>query len=289
MNVSYLNDLCCQIRRDILRMVNDAKSGHPGGSLGCVEYFVALYKKIMNYNPKKFTMKGKGEDLFFLSNGHISPVYYSILARTGFFSVKELSSFRKLNSRLQGHPSVNKNLPGIRISSGSLGQGMSVAIGSALAKKLEREFDSLVYSLHGDGELNEGQIWEAVLYAGSRNIDNYIATVDYNGQQIDGSTNKVLPLGNLKKKFESFGWDVIEELEGNNIVSVINVLKNARKRTKKNKPVIIILYTKMGYGVDFMSKDNTWHGKYPNEDELKKALKQLPESFLGDYPIKKNL
>ncbi|AFJ90681.1 transketolase [Blattabacterium sp. (Blaberus giganteus)] len=281
----YLKDLCIQVRRDILRMINNAKSGHPGGSLGCTEYFVALYKKIMRYNPNKFSMNGKKEDLFFLSNGHISPVYYSILARSGFFSIKELSSFRKLNSRLQGHPTVHEGLPGIRISSGSLGQGMSVSIGAALSKKLNKEFRSIIYSLHGDGELNEGQIWEAVLYAGSRKIDNYIATVDYNGVQIDGTTDEVLPLGNLKKKFESFDWKVLEELEGNNIEKVINILKKAKNETGKGKPILIILYTKMGYGVDFMVGNNAWHGKSPNEEELKKALYQLPETYLGDFPL----
>ncbi|WP_185868684.1 transketolase [Blattabacterium cuenoti] len=285
MNERYLNDLCRQVRRDILRMIHNAKSGHPGGSLGCVEYFVALYFEIMNYNSKKFTMDGKGEDLFFLSNGHISPVYYSVLARSGFFSVKELSSFRKINSRLQGHPSVYENLPGIRISSGSLGQGMSVAIGACLSKKLQNEVDSIIYSLHGDGELNEGQIWEAVLYAGSKNIDNYIATIDYNGKQIDGPTDLVLPMRNLKSKFESFDWDVLEELEGNNIKNVINILKQAKKRTNKGKPVMILLHTQMGYGVDFMKGDHSWHGKHPNNEELKKALNQLPESSLVDFPI----
>ncbi|WP_185859522.1 transketolase [Blattabacterium cuenoti] len=285
MNVRYLKDLCSQVRRDILRMVNDAKSGHPGGSLGCTEYFVALYQEIMHYNPKKFSMDGEGEDLFFLSNGHISPVYYSILARSGFFSVKELSTFRKLNSRLQGHPSVHRGLPGVRISSGSLGQGMSVAIGAALSKKLNKEFHRIIYSLHGDGELNEGQIWESILYAGSRNIDNYIATIDYNGQQIDGTTDEVLPLGNLKKKFESFDWKVLEELEGNNIEKVIEVLKIAKNETGKGKPVLIILYTQMGYGVDFMVGNNAWHGKYPNKEELERALSQLHETSLIDYPL----
>ncbi|WP_185852368.1 transketolase [Blattabacterium cuenoti] len=285
MNERNLKDLCIQVRRDILRMVSDAKSGHPGGSLGCTEYFVALYQKIMRYNPNKFSMDGKGEDLFFLSNGHISPVYYSILSRSGFFSISELSTFRKLNSRLQGHPTVHVGLPGIRISSGSLGQGMSVAIGAALSKKLNKELNSIIYSLHGDGELNEGQIWEAVLYAGSRKIDNYIATVDCNGQQIDGTTDEVLPLGNLKKKFESFDWKVIEELEGNDIEKVIFTLKKAKNETGKGKPIIIILYTKMGYGVDFMVDNNEWHGKYPNDKELEKALSQLPETCLRDYPL----
>ncbi|WP_185877036.1 transketolase [Blattabacterium cuenoti] len=287
MNIQYLKNLCSQVRRDILRMVHNAKSGHPGGSLGCTEYFVALYHEIMHYNATKFTMNGKNEDLFFLSNGHISPVYYSILSRSGFFPVKELSTFRKLNSRLQGHPSVHDGLPGIRISSGSLGQGMSVAIGAALSKKLNKEFDRIIYSLHGDGELNEGQIWESILYAGSKNIDNYIATVDYNRQQIDGTTDEVLSLGNLRKKFESFNWKVLEELEGNNIEKVINILKNAKNEIGKGKPILIILYTQMGYGVDFMVGDNTWHGKYPNKKELEKALLQLKlsESSLEDYPI----
>ncbi|WP_341656571.1 transketolase [Blattabacterium cuenoti] len=287
MNVRYLKDLCIQVRRDVLRMVNNAKSGHPGGSLGCTEYFVSLYQKIMHYNSNKFSIDGKGEDLFFLSNGHISPVYYSILARSGFFSIEELSTFRKLNSRLQGHPSVSVHggLPGIRISSGSLGQGMSISIGAALSKKLNKELSSIIYSLHGDGELNEGQIWEAVLYAGSRKIDNYIATVDYNGQQIDGTTDEVLPLGDLRKKFESFDWKVLEELEGNNIEKVINILKKAKNETGKGKPILIILHTQMGYGVDFMLGNNAWHGKYPNEEELKKALYQLPETSLEDYPL----
>ncbi|WP_185852976.1 transketolase [Blattabacterium cuenoti] len=280
----YLKDLCFQVRRDILRMVNNANSGHPGGSLGCTEYFVALYQEIMHYNPRKFTMEGLNEDLFFLSNGHISPVYYSILARSGFFSINELSTFRKLNSRLQGHPSTHGELPGIRISSGSLGQGMSVAIGASLSKKLSKDHDSYIYSLHGDGELNEGQIWEAVLYAGSKHIDNYIATVDYNGQQIDGTTDEVLSLGNLKEKFQSFDWKVLEELEGNNLDKVINILKKAKNETRKGKPVLIILYTQMGYGVDFMVGSNAWHGKSPNEKELEKGLSQLPET-LGDFPI----
>ncbi|WP_185869247.1 transketolase [Blattabacterium cuenoti] len=284
MNVNYLKNLCSQVRRDILRMVNDAKSGHPGGSLGCTEYFVALYQEIMHFDSRNFTMEGKDEDLFFLSNGHISPVYYSILSRSGFFSIKELSTFRKLNSRLQGHPSVHGGLPGIRISSGSLGQGMSISIGAALSKKLNGELDRTIYSLHGDGELNEGQIWESVLYAGGKNIDNYIATIDYNRQQIDGTTDEVLPLGNLKKKFESFDWKVLEELEGNNIEKVVSILKEAKNETGKGKPVLVLLYTQMGYGVDFMVGKNTWHGKYPNNKELETALSQLNET-LGDYPI----
>ncbi|WP_185873483.1 transketolase [Blattabacterium cuenoti] len=282
MNICNLKNLCNQVRRDILRMVNNAKSGHPGGSLSSTEYFVALYNEIMNFNPKKFIMNGKGEDIFFLSNGHISPVYYSILARSGFFPISELSSFRKINSRLQGHPSVHDKLPGIRISSGSLGQGMSVSIGAAISKKLDNEKNTNVFSLHGDGELNEGQIWEAVLYAGAKKIDNYIATIDYNRQQIDGSTDQVLPLGDLNKKFRSFNWEVLEEKNGNDVKSVINILKKAIKKTNNEKPILIILHTKMGYGVDFMVGKNEWHGKAPNKNELTKALIQLPES-LGDY------
>ncbi|WP_185864659.1 transketolase [Blattabacterium cuenoti] len=284
MNVHYLNSLCFQVRRDILRMIHHAESGHPGGSLGCTEYFVALYHKIMRYDPKRFTMEGKGEDLFFLSNGHISPVYYSVLSRSGFFPIKELSTFRKLNSRLQGHPSVHGKLPGIRISSGSLGQGMSVSIGAALSKKLSKEYNSIIYSLHGDGELNEGQIWEAALYAGSRKIDNYIATIDYNGQQIDGTTDDVLPLGDLKRKFQSFDWNVLEEFNGNDVEKVIRILKKAKNETGKGRPILILLHTIMGYGVDFMLGKHIWHGKSPNKEELNIALSQLPES-LGDYPL----
>ncbi|WP_185882590.1 transketolase [Blattabacterium cuenoti] len=280
----YLTDLCSQVRRDILRMVYYANSGHIGGSLGCTEYLVALYQEIMFFDPKKFTMSGHNEDLFFLSNGHISPVYYSVLARTGFFSIQELSTFRKLNSRLQGHPSSHDGLPGIRISSGSLGQGMSVSIGAALSKKLDKQDNKLIYSLHGDGELNEGQMWESILYAGSKKIDNYIATIDYNGQQIDGTTDDVLPLGDLKKKFQSFDWIVLEEYEGNNIEKVINILKQAKDETKKKFPILIILHTQMGYGVDFMVGNNIWHGKPVNKEELNKALNQIPET-LGDYPI----
>lgn len=283
-DIKYLKNLCTQVRRDILRMVNCANSGHPGGSLGCTEYFVALYKKIMKYSIKEFNPDGIGEDIFFLSNGHISPVYYSVLARLGFFSIKELSSFRKINSRLQGHPTNHNGLPGIFISSGSLGQGMSISIGAALAKKLNGD-SRLIYSLCGDGELNEGQIWEAVLYAGSKCIDNYIATIDFNGKQIDGNTEDVLPLGNLKKKFESFKWKVLEEKEGNNLEKVINILKKGKFLSKKGKPILIILHTKMGYGIDFMENKYIWHGRPINNIELKKALKQQPET-LGDFPIK---
>lgn len=279
----YLKKFCCQVRRDILRMVNNANSGHPGGALGATEYFVILYQEIMKYNSKKFSMNGNMEDLFFLSNGHISPVYYSVLARSGFFNLNELKTFRKINSRLQGHPTTHNNLPGIRISSGSLGQGMSVSIGAAQAKKLDND-PSIIYSLHGDGELNEGQIWEAVLYAGSNHIDNYIATIDFNGQQIDGKTDKILSLGNLKEKFEAFQWKVIEEFNGNDIKSVFNIFKKAKNEIKKGKPLLIILHTKMGYGIDFMEGTNEWHGKAPNNEELSNALKQIPETF-GDFLI----
>jgi transketolase len=283
--IKQLNRLCPQIRRDILRMVHSANSGHPGGALGCVEYFVAMYWKVLRHNPNLFWMKGEGEDLFFLSNGHISPVYYSALARRGFFSIRELNSFRKLNTRLQGHPATCGKVKGIRISSGSLGQGMSVAIGAALAKKLNQDH-CLIYSLHGDGELNEGQIWEAALYAGSRGIDNYIATVDCNGQQIDGLTEEVLPLGNIKKKFTYFGWDVLEELQAHDISCVINSLEIAKKRTCKGKPILILLYTKMGKGVDFMEGTNEWHGKSLNEDQLENAFNQLTET-IGDFTSEK--
>lgn len=272
--------LATQIRRDILRMVNGANSGHPGGSLGCVEFFVALYTEILEYKLP-FTMDGKGEDLFFLSNGHISPVYYSILARNKFFPIKELSTFRKLNSRLQGHPTPHNNLPGVRIASGSLGQGLSVAIGAALSKKLNKD-NKLVFSLHGDGELQEGQNWEALMFANHHKVDNLIITIDYNGKQIDGNIENVMSLGNLSKKLEAFGCFVLEEKEGNNLEKVISILKLAKLHSKNKKPVAIILHTKMGFGVDYMSGMHIWHGKSPNNQELKKALDQLSET-LGDY------
>ncbi|MGE0567612.1 MAG: transketolase [Bacteroidia bacterium] len=276
-----LKSLCTQIRRDIVRMVHAVSSGHPGGSLGCVEFFVALHKVVMNHNPEKFNMDGKGEDIFFLSNGHISPVYYSTLARSGYFPVKELATFRKLNTRLQGHPTTHEGLPGIRIASGSLGQGMSVAIGAALAKKLNGD-KSIVYSLHGDGELQEGQIWEAAMYAAANKIDNYIATVDYNKKQIDGSTDDVLHLGNLKQKFEAFGWTVLENPNGNDLDAVIESLNNAKAHLGKGKPVIILMHTEMGMGVDYMMGTHKWHGSAPNDEQLQKALDQLPET-IGDY------
>lgn len=276
-----LKDLCTQVRRDILRMVHAVQSGHPGGSLGCTEFFVALYKEIMHHNPTKFEMDGNNEDLFFLSNGHISPVYYSVLSRTGYFTVNELNTFRKLNSRLQGHPTTHEGLPGVRIASGSLGQGLSVAIGAALAKKLNKD-NHLVYSLHGDGELQEGQIWEAAMYAGSKGVDNIIATIDANGRQIDGDTDHVMPLGDIGKKFEVFGWNVLKINDGNNIEEVIRVLNEAKKHTGKGKPVVIIMKTEMGAGVDFMMGTHKWHGSAPNDEQLQKALAQLPVT-LGDY------
>lgn len=275
-----LQDIVTQTRRDILRMVHDVNSGHPGGSLGCTEFFIALYYEIMNLKDN-FDMDGKEEDIFFLSNGHISPVWYSVLARKGYFPVKEMETFRKLNSRLQGHPTTHEGLPGIRVSSGSLGQGMSVAIGAALAKKLNGD-DHLVYSLHGDGELQEGQNWEAIMYAAGNKVDNIISTVDRNGQQIDGPTEEVLPLGNLKQKFEAFGWDVLEVQDGNNLEAVIKGLNEAKSRTGKGKPVAIILDTIMGHGVDFMMHTHAWHGKAPNDGQLEDALSQNAET-LGDY------
>lgn len=276
-----LESLCSQVRRDIVRMVHAVNSGHPGGSLGCVEFFVTLYFEILKHDPKNFKMDGIGEDLFFLSNGHISPVFYSTLARSGYFPVKELATFRKLNTRLQGHPTTHEKLPGVRIASGSLGQGMSVAIGAALAKKLNMD-NCTVYSLHGDGELDEGQIWEAMLYAAGNKVDNIICTVDMNGQQIDGSTDKVLPLGDLEAKFKAFNWDVLKIANGNNIAEVRETLKIAKTHTGKGKPVVILMKTEMGAGVDFMMGSHKWHGVAPNDEQLAQALKQLPETS-GDY------
>ena len=276
-NIDELKKLSTQVRRDILRMVHAVNSGHPGGSLGCVEYFVALYKVILNHNPAAFTMDGKNEDLFFLSNGHISPVFYSVLARSGYFPVEELKTFRKLNTRLQGHPTTHEGLPGVRIASGSLGQGMSVGIGAALAKKLN--YDSgLIYTLHGDGELQEGQIWEAAMYASANKIDNLIATVDYNGRQIDGDVEKVLSLGNLKLKFESFGWEVVENNFGNDLNHVISAFEKAKNFVGKGKPIIILMKTEMGMGVDFMMGTHKWHGSAPNDEQLTKALMQLEDT-----------
>ena len=273
-DMEELKKLCAQVRRDIVRMVHAVNSGHPGGSLGCVEYFVALYGKVLKHDPKNFTMDGRNEDLFFLSNGHISPVFYSVLARNGYFPVEELRTFRKLDSRLQGHPTTHEGLPGIRIASGSLGQGMSVAIGAALSKKLNKD-NSIIYSLHGDGELQEGQIWEAAMYAAANKIDNYIATVDYNGRQIDGDVEKVLSLGNLKAKFEAFGWTVLENNDGNDLEKVIASMNTAKTHLGKGKPVMILMITEMGMGVDYMMGTHKWHGSAPNDDQLAKALDQL--------------
>ena len=275
-----LNAICSQIRRDIVRMVHAQSSGHPGGSLGCVEFLVALYFKIMNHD-KNFKMDAIGEDVFFLSNGHISPVLYSVLARSGYFEVSELSTFRTINSRLQGHPTTHDNLPGVRIASGSLGQGLSVAIGAAESKKLNND-DSFVFSLHGDGELQEGQIWEAVMYAAANKIDNVIATIDYNQKQIDGSLDEVLPMGNIANKFKAFDWEVLEIKEGNNINDVIDVLNEAKSLCGNGKPICIIMHTEMGNGVDFMMGTHKWHGVAPNDEQLADALSQNPES-LGDY------
>tara|TARA_B100001939_G_C16935117_1_gene615687 strand:+ start:1483 stop:2328 length:846 start_codon:yes stop_codon:yes gene_type:complete len=275
-----LNDLCSQTRRDIVRMVAEVNSGHPGGSLGCVEYFIALYHEIMNHNSD-FSMDGKGEDVFFLSNGHISPVFYSTLARAGYFPVDELNTFRKIDSRLQGHPTTHEGLPGVRVASGSLGQGLSVAIGAAQSKKLNGD-SSFVYSLHGDGELQEGQIWEAAMYAAGNGVDNLISTVDYNGKQIDGSLDDVLPMGDLKKKWEAFGWETLEIEDGNNMKQVIEGLQKAKTLTGNKKPVMILMRTEMGNGVDYMMGTHKWHGSAPNQEQLNIALNQLEET-LGDY------
>lgn len=279
--ITQLEKLATQVRRDIVRMVHAVSSGHPGGSLGCADFLVALYNGVMNHNPKNFTMDGKGEDLFFLSNGHISPVYYSVLARCGYFPVEELKTFRKLNTRLQGHPTTHEHLPGVRIASGSLGQGMSVAIGAALTKKLNKD-NSIIYSLHGDGELQEGQIWEAAMYAAANKVDNYIATIDYNGRQIDGDVENVLSLGNLKAKFEAFGWTVVETEKGNDMKSVIEGLNIAKSLIGKGKPIVNIMKTEMGQGVDYMMGTHKWHGSAPNDEQLAKALNQLEET-IGDY------
>lgn len=272
--------LVSQVRRDIVRMVHAVNSGHPGGSLGCTEFFVLLYNEVLRHQPKNWNMNGAGEDLFFLSNGHISPVWYSVLARTGYFPLSELATFRKLNSRLQGHPTTHEGLPGIRVASGSLGQGLSVAIGAAQAKKINGD-NGLVYSLHGDGELQEGQIWEAAMYAAHHRVNNLIATVDVNGQQIDGPTDAVMQLGNLKAKWESFGWRV-HETNGNDLQELRSTLNEARQVAHKDLPQVILMKTVMGKGVDFMEGTHKWHGVAPNDDELARALAQL-EQTLGDY------
>lgn len=277
--ISELEDIASQVRRDILRMVHAVQSGHPGASLGCADFFTALYFEVLNHNPK-FDMDGKNEDLFFLSNGHISPVWYSVLARAGYFDISELKTFRKLNSRLQGHPTTHEGLPGIRIASGSLGQGLSVAIGAALAKKINGD-NSLVFALLGDGELQEGQNWEAFMFAPHNKVDNIIASIDYNGQQIDGPTEKVLSLENLQAKFEAFGWHVITS-NGNNMEEIVKALEYAKSLTGKGKPILNLMSTQMGYGVDFMVGTHKWHGAAPNDAQLESALSQIKETA-GDY------
>ncbi len=277
--MASLQEIASQVRRDIVRMVHGANSGHPGGSLGCADFLTALYFKEMKHDPS-FNMDGINEDLFFLSNGHISPVFYSVLARSGYFDIKELATFRKIDSRLQGHPATHEHLPGIRVASGSLGQGMSVAIGAALSKKMNKD-PHLVFSLHGDGELNEGQNWEAIMFAAAHKVDNLISTVDWNGQQIDGPTDKVLNMGNLAEKFKAFGWEVME-MNGNDMDEVVATIEKAKAATGNGKPIAIMMHTVMGKGIDFMENDHGWHGIAPNDEQLAKALAQLPET-LGDY------
>lgn len=280
MKTAELQRIASQVRRDIVRQTNGANSGHPGGSLGCTDFLVALYFNTMNYTASPFDMDGRNQDVFFLSNGHISPLFYSVLARTGHFNVKELSTFRKIDSRLQGHPATHEGLEGVRIASGSLGQGLSVAVGAALSKKMNKD-SRLVYCLCGDGEMEEGQIWEAVMYAGARKVDNLIMTVDVNNQQIDGSIDHVLPYGDLSPKLEAFGWNVLR-MDGNNMQEVVDCLENARSASGKGKPVCILMKTEMGMGVDFMMGSHKWHGVAPNEEQTKTALAQLEET-LGDY------
>ncbi len=275
-----LKEIATQVRRDIVRMVHGVQSGHPGGSLGCTEYLTALYFEVMKRNPG-FDMDAVGEDVFFLSNGHISPLFYSVLSRSGYFPIQELTSFRRLNTRLQGHPTTHEHLPGVRVASGSLGQGLSVALGAALTKKLNKD-DSIVYSLHGDGELDEGQNWEAIMFAAHKKVDNVISTIDWNGQQIDGPTSKVMNLGDLPAKFAAFGWEVIHLENGNDMDDVVSTLKHAKTFVGKGKPIVILMKTIMGKGVDFMEGSHEWHGIAPNDEQLAKALAQLPET-LGDY------
>ncbi len=275
-----LEDLVIQVRRDILRQVHKVNSGHPGGSLGCAEFFVALYNEILD-RKDTFEMDGIGEDIFFLSNGHISPVFYSVLARSGYFPIEELNTFRLLNSRLQGHPTTHEGLPGVRMASGSLGQGISVSIGAAQAKKLNKD-NHLVYTLCGDGELQEGQNWEAIMYAAGNAVDNLIVTVDLNGQQIDGATDNVLPMGNLSAKFEAFGWDVMEIEKGNDLQAIVSGMNKAKEKTGKGKPVCVLLHTVMGHGVDYMMHTHEWHGKAPNDQQLETAMLQN-SATLGDY------
>ncbi len=278
--MAELSAIATQIRRDIVRMVHGASSGHPGGSLGCADFLTALYFKVMKHDPS-FNMDATNEDVFFLSNGHISPLFYSTLARSGYFDIKELATFRRLNTRLQGHPATHEHLPGVRIASGSLGQGMSAAIGAALTKKLNKE-SAVVYSLHGDGELQEGQIWEAAMFAAHHQVDNLISTVDWNGQQIDGPTKKVMSLGDLPAKFAAFGWEVIQLEKGNDVDEVVKTLEYAKTFIGKGKPIVILMKTEMGKGIDFMEGSHEWHGIAPNDEQLAKALAQLPET-LGDY------
>lgn len=279
--IQELKDFTQQVRRDIVRMVHAVNSGHPGGSLGCAEYLTVLYQEVMKYDASNFDMDAKNEDVFFLSNGHISPVFYSVLSRSGYFPKEELATFRLLNSRLQGHPTTHEGLPGVRMASGSLGQGMSVALGAAQAKKLNGD-DRLVFSLHGDGELQEGQNWEAIMYAAGKNVDNYIAAIDVNLKQIDGTTDEVMPMGSLQAKFEAFGWEVLTVKDGNDIEVIIEAINKAKSLTGKGKPVCILLHTEMGNGVDFMMHTHAWHGKAPNDEQLSAALAQNPET-LGDY------
>ncbi len=281
-DLQKLTELCGQVRRDIVRMVFNVQSGHPGGSLGCTEFFVALYGAVMKHSPKPFRMEGKNQDMFFLSNGHISPVWYSVLARTGYFPVPELATFRKLNTRLQGHPATHEGLPGIRIASGSLGQGISAAIGAALAKRLDGD-KRWIFALTGDGELDEGQCWEAIMSAAHLKVDNLIVTVDWNGQQIDGPTEKVMNLGNLPAKWKAFGWDVLILENGNHLEAVIAMLRKAKRRCGKGKPVVILMKTDMGHGVDFMAGTHKWHGKAPNQEQFDSAMQQLPVTGLGDF------
>lgn len=280
-DIQKLETLSTQVRRDILRMVHAVNSGHPGGSLGCTDFLVALYGEIMEYD-KDFKMDGKNEDLFFLSNGHISPVLYSVLARNGFFPVSELATFRKLNTRLQGHPTTHEGLPGVRIASGSLGQGLSVAIGAALAKKLNGD-THLVYTLQGDGEMQEGQVWEALMYAAANKVDNLVMTIDLNGRQIDGDTQDVLDLGDMSAKLQAFGWEVLTVEKGNDIAEILQLMALAKTKTGKEKPIAILLKTEMGYGVDYMMGTHAWHGKAPNDEQLEKAFEQLPETEFKDY------
>ena len=280
MDNNKLVEIASQVRRDVLRMVHAVSSGHPGGSLGCADFLSFLYFEKLRINAENFSMDGKEEDLFFLSNGHISPVWYSVLARSGYFPVSELATFRRLSSRLQGHPSTDKKLPGIRMASGSLGQGLSVGIGAAISKKLNKD-NNLVFTLHGDGELQEGQIWEAAMYASANKVDNIIATIDFNGRQIDGDLDDVLPLGNLSEKWKAFGWEVLE-MDGHNFNSIRSVMDSAISLTGKGKPIVIIMKTEMGQGVDFMTGTHKWHGSAPNDQQLEAALEQLAET-LGDY------